>query len=66
MRVTTVAALISILLQLAACSECRLGAAHFIASFKFYCSCDTGFRLGTLYSCLGTHVDVVQTTERRG
>jgi len=30
-------------LQLAACSQCRLGAAHFIASFKFYRSCDTGF-----------------------
>jgi len=30
----TVASLIGILLQLAACSQCRLGAAHFIASFK--------------------------------
>jgi len=37
-HVHTVAALISFLLQLAACSQCRLSAAHFIASFKFNCS----------------------------
>ena len=32
----------SMLLQLAACSQCHLGAAYFIASFKFYRSCDGG------------------------